>query len=417
MNQTTRPWLPVYCHPESLLPAVQETITLFSQPPFLFQDFVGKAIAFLRSETARKMGFEYDAATALPCKWKCADEAVFGVDLILHAYTGHYPFDKGRIGGCFNEGSLGAAVHHSTTNIDFGGSHVGYQPGAGVGTFGQIVRPLREGRAHSTDCGYLMAVIAPFKQAYDDACTNIVLFAAEPPQTLISIPNEFLQPSWSRHPVKLLIDVQRLTRGVVPYNVSKPHTHKLAGRTLFFVAPDFLDTLTEAQRAHFASPEWTPIGDELVAEYFNIYDANAEVVQGVPTQRLLPYVKYILSSKVAPYPLKAAVTNANIEHNSLVDAIRADEHRGCSFASFSGVFLDIYDAELGAYVNLFQPVGAAIKPAGRTREYEIAPAELHHLFARLAPVDPLLPLKGVLGYERPAYLLERFTYGPTTASK
>ena len=103
MTQTTRNWLPVYCHPDTLLPAVQETITLFSHPPYLFQDFVGQAIAFLRSDSVRKMGFDYDPAKALPCKWKCADESVFGVDLILHAYSGHYPFDKGRIGGCFNE--------------------------------------------------------------------------------------------------------------------------------------------------------------------------------------------------------------------------------------------------------------------------------------------------------------------------
>lgn len=417
MHQTTRNWLPVYCHPESLLPTVQETITLFSHPPYLFQDFVGQALAFLRSDVARKMGFAYDPATALPCKWKCADESVFGVDLILHAYTGHYPFDKGRIGGCFNEGSLGAAVHHSTTNIDFGGSHVGYLPGEGHGRFGQIVRPLREGQAESTDCGYLMAVLAPFKLIYDDACANIVLFAPEPGLPLVSIPNEFLQPSWSRQPVKLLVDVERLTRGTVPYDVSKPHTHKLAGRTLFYVAPDFLDGLAEEKRAQFSSPEWTPIGRELVAELFNIYDDAAELVQGVPSQRLLPYIKYILSSKVAPYPLKAAVTNANIEHNTLVDSIRAEALRSCSFASFSGVFIDLYDHALGAYVNLFQPVGAAIKPAGRTREIELAPAELHEIFAALAPVEPVLPLRGVLGYERPAHLLERFTYGPAVAAR
>ena len=66
MTQTTRNWLPVYCHPDSLLPAVQETIILFSRPPYLFQDFVAKAIAFLRSDTARKMGFDYNPATALP---------------------------------------------------------------------------------------------------------------------------------------------------------------------------------------------------------------------------------------------------------------------------------------------------------------------------------------------------------------
>ena len=411
MVRTTRNWLPVYCHPESLLPAVQETIVLFSRPPWLFQDFVGKVLAFLRGDAARRRGFTYDPSAALPCKWKCADEAVFGVDLTLHAYTGQYPFDKGRLGGRFNEGSLGAAVHHSTTNLDFGGSHVGYVPGDGGGSFGRIGRPLRD-RADSTDCGYLMEVVAPFKRTYDDACNNIMLFAPEPGQALVSIPNEFLQPSWSRDRIKLLIDVERLTLGDVPYAVDRAWTHKMAGRTLFHVSPQFLDGIPTATRERFCSPEWTPIGDELGPDYFGIFDAEAVLVQGVPSQRLLPYIKYILSSKVAPYPLKAAVTHANIEHNSLVDSIRSEELRGCAFASFSGVFIDLYDAELGAYVNLFQPVGAALKPAGRTREVEIGPAELHEILRDVTPAEPVLPLRGVLGYERPGHVLDQFCFGP-----
>lgn len=411
MNQTNRNWLPAYCDPRSFLPAVQETIILFSEPPYLLQDFVGKAISFLRSEMVRKMGFVFDPRTALPCKWKCSDEAVFGVDLCLYAFTGHYPFDKGKIGGCFNQGSMGAAVHHCGTNIDLGGSHVGYSPGPDGGTFGHIARPLHE-EERSTDCGHLMGLIAPFKQVYDDACRNILLFCPAGDQVLVTIPNEFLQPSWSSHKIKLLVDVEGLTLGSVPYDVNKPHTHKLAGRSLFHVHPEFMEAVPPEVAAGFRTQERLPIGQELTADFFSIFDSDAELRDGVPTERLLPYMKYILSSKLAPYPLKAAVTNTNIEYNNLTDSVRTEAFRPYAFASFTGVFIDMYDAELGSYVNLFQPIGISIKPSGCSREVEIPPAEVHQIFDRIEAADPVLPLEGVLGFERPERVLEKFTFRP-----
>jgi hypothetical protein len=135
-------------------------------------------------------------------------------------------------------------------------------------------------------------------------------------------------------------------------------------------------------------------------------------VDGSPTLRLLPYMKYILSSKLAPYPLKGAVTNTNIEYNNLTDAVRAEPFHSHAFASFTGVFIDMYDADLGNYVNLFQPIGISIKPAGRSRGVEIAAAEVHHIFDRLEPAEPILPLEGVLGYADAQHVLEKFTFRP-----
>ncbi len=411
-TQNNLDWLPRYCDPRTFLPGVQETVVLFDQPPLLFQDFVGKAIAWLQSSEVEAMGFRYDPRTALPCKWKCSDESLFGVDLCLYAYTGHYPFDKGKIGGKFNDGAVGAAVHHSAQNVDFGGAHVGYAPGDGGGTFGRIERPLRESEV-STDCGYMMGVLAPFQEVYTDACRNIFLWSPDGQRVLASVPNEYLEPSWSSRRIKLLVDLSRFAAGVVPYEVKKPYTHKLAGRTLFFVAETFLTQLDPAVAARFVTPDPTPVGRELTAEFFNIFDSGAELANGIPVEGILPYMKYILSSRVAPDALKAAVTSANIEHNRLVDTVRAEPFRAFSFACFSGVFIDMFDERVGAYVNLFQPIGAAIKPAGRSREIEISPAEVHAKLAPLTPATPRFPLESVLGYPRPTDLVERFTY-PTS---
>jgi hypothetical protein len=331
------------------------------------------------------------------------------VDLCLYAYTGHYPFDKGSLGGCFNDSSIRAAVHHSEVNVDFGGAHVGYVPDVRGGKFGIIPRPLQE-KHTSADCGYLMGIIEPFKEVYDDACQNIFLYSPDGEQALISIPNEYLQPSWSSDHIKLLVHLERLTAGLVDYDVDKPHTHKVAGRTLFRVAPEFLGSLPEQKAASFMSPEMTPIGNELVADYFHIFDSDAELEDSVPTQRFLPYMKFILSSKLAPYPLKAAVTHANIEHNRLVDSVRTERCRPYAFASFSGVFIDIFDEKIHAYVNLFQPIGVAIKAAGKAREVEFTSAELHEIFRELDTAEPVLPLGGVLGYPYPDHVLASFQY-------
>ncbi len=416
MNRSNRIWLPEYCDQQSFLPAVQETIILFAQRPYLFQDFVGKALSFLQGKMAKKMGFEYDPRTALPCKWKCSDESLFGVDLVLYAYTGHYPFDKGLIGGRYNEAALDAAVHHSAMNIDFGGSHVGYVPGDNGGHHGRIVRPLNA-RHTSTDCGYLMASLSHFKTVYDDACENILVFRTNDGQVIASIPNEFLQPGWSTNRIKLLVDLERFTRSTVPYDMSNPVTHKVAGRSLFYVSTEFLSGIDQGPlEESLMTAEPQPIGKELTADFFSIYDSEAELIGGVPVKRFLPYVKHILSSKVAPYPLKAAVTNSNIEHNRLTDSVRAEEYKKASFASFTGVFIDIYDEQLACYVNLFQPVGISIKPAGKTREVEISAAEVHHIFDRLKAAQPAMSLKGVLGYDRADHVLESFTYRARTST-
>ncbi len=383
---------------------------VFSHKPFLFQDFVGKAFAYLRTEEVRKMGFVFDPATALPCKWKCSDESLFGVDLCLYAYTGQYPFDKGLIGGLFNGPSVGAAVHHSPLNVDFGGSHVGYIPDNGGGKFGHIDRPLHPGE-RSTDCGAMMALLLPFKEIYDDAVDNILLFQPPGDDVLISVPNEFLQPSWSSHPIKLMVDLETLVSEMVRYDSSREYTRMLAGRSLFKVQPGFLEAMkpNELELARTATP--TPVGPSLRAQYYNIFDAEAEIASdGVPVRRILPYMKYILSAPTAPMALKAAVTNTNIEYNQLIDRVRAADCKPYTFASFTGVFIDLFDELTGKYVNLFQPLGTSIKPAGTTKDIEIGCAELHEAFEKLEPVDPVLPLEGVLGSKRPGHLLDQFNF-------
>lgn len=411
MKRTNRNWLPEYCNPDAYLPKIQETRTLFSRPPFLFLDFVGRAISFLKSDEAKKRGFIYDPSQILPCKWKCSDESVFGVDLCIYSYTGQYPFDKGKIGGFFNESSLGAAVHHGGSNIDFGGSHVGYQPGEKGGKFGHIWRPQH--REFSTDCGHLMNLVEPFKKVYDDASQNIHIFNPIDTKVLVSIPNEYIQPNWSSQPIKLLVDIDSIPAGEVRYQKDKSYTHTPIGRSLFYLNPDFLDNLPEKVAESFMTPEPVSIGRYLNQSYFNVFDADAKLdEEGLPVEKLNLYMKYIISAMNSPHSLKAAVVNTNLEYNRLTDAVRQPEFKDYSFASFTGVFIDIYDHWLQNYINLFQPLGLSIKPGNTTHCTELTPGEIYDIMERYSPDTPVRHLKEVMAYDSPEGFVEQFSFKP-----
>jgi len=411
MRKTNRDWLPPYAQPHRFLPRIQETRVLFSHRPYLFADFVGRALRFLQSPEARKMGFNYDKKAVLPCKWKCADESVFQVDLSLYAFTGLNPFNKGLIGGFFNAGSLGAAVHHGSINIDFGGSHVGYHPGSGGGSFGRIWRPQRGG--FSSDCGHLIHVLQPFISVYNDACRNILLYSPTGEGVLVSIPNEFLQPNWSAHHIKLMVDLETLTENEVAYQDDLPHTHTPIARSLFHASPEFLASLGEEEAAAFRTRTPTPIGRHLRSEYFTIFNEGAELdEEGLPKEKLLLYMKYIVGAQHSPPALKAAIINTNLEHNRLTDAVRDQTFAPYTFASFTGIFIDLFDPESGNYHNLFQPIGMSIKPSGQTKELDLSPEEIHYHLERVQPVEPRHDLREMLGLPRAGKLLERFTYQP-----
>ena len=414
MHRTNRIWLPAYCAPDGLLPKVQETRTLFSRRPYAFPDFVGRAITFLQSKEIKAAGFEFRPDNALPCKWRCADESLFGVDLALYAQTGHYPFDKGRLGGGFNEQALGAAVHHGPINIDFGGSHVGYTPGEEGGSFGRIWRP--QNRAPSSNCGYLTSFTAGFRSVYDDAIENILVYQAPGGQVFVNVPNEYVQPNWSSLPIKLLVDTDTFTNGEVAYEPSATHTHCPIGRTLFLLSDTFLDGLTDEDRERLITAAPTPIGRLLSPRFFNIFDVDAEVDgHGLPKQRLLPYMKYILAARHAPPLLKAAIINTNIEHNRLTDLTRAEEYRPYAFASFSGVFIDLFDEQSGRYGVLFEPLAIAIKGAGQQHEVELLPEEIHERFETLKPAKPAIPMEAVLRSASFEPWTNAFTYDPQGA--
>ncbi len=412
MNRTNRDWLPTYCNPDALLPKIPETRALFQRRPYLIQDFIGRSISFLQSEEMKDFGLDYDRRKVVPCRWKCSDESLFGVDLAIWAHTRAYPFDKGRIGAIFNDLSLGAAVHHGTINVDIGGSHVGYLPGEDGGTFGKIWRPAT--REYSTDCGYLCGVIEPYLRIYEDACNNILVYRPEGERAIVSIPNEYVQPSWSSARIKLLVDLDTFTDGEVEYRMGKVHTRTQIGRSLFYLNQQFLDDQDEETARACCSPRPSRIGRMLTHHYFNMWDEDANLQGGLPERRIKLYMKFIVAARHSPASLKAALVNTALEHNRLTDTVRAGDYRNYDFVSFSGLFIDMYSPELKSYLNLFQPMGMTIKPRGRTREREFSPEEIHHIFEAMPRAEPAIPLQNVYDYEQKSAeaVLEQFTFSP-----
>jgi hypothetical protein len=257
-----------------------------------------------------------------------------------------------------------------------------------------------------------MAKIGPFMPVYRDACRNILVSRDEGHRPLISIPNEYIQPSWSTERIKLLVDLERLTDGEVDYNPDQPSTRTLLGRSLFHLHPDFLERIGETEARRLCTPRPKKIGRLMTHHYFQIWDTEAVVHDGLPEQRLSLYMKYILSAKHSPEGLKAAVINTALEHNRLTDAVRNPAYRDYDFICFSGIFIDQYSEEARAYVTLFQPMGMAIKPRGRTRELEFTPEQIHDIVQRMPRAKPVIPLEDVFGYEHPKTVIDSFTYEP-----
>jgi hypothetical protein len=301
-------------------------------------------------------------------------------------------------------------VAHGSINVDVGGSHVGYLPDDHGGSFGRIWRPATQ--QYSTDCGHLMGVLAPYQRVYRDACDSILVVQPQGERPLVSIPNEYVQPTWSSERIKLLVTLNELTDGEVEYDPHQPHTATMVGRSLFYLHPRFLEELDTQSARALCEPWPQPIGRLLRHRYFNIWDSEAELENGLPQNRLLLYMKFILSARHSPAPLKAAVVNTALQHNRLTDTVRRGIYRDYDFVSVSGVFIDQYDKQSRAYVNLFQPMGMTIKPRGEGREREFTPEQIHEIFARLPLAKPAMPLEQVFGYERPEHVLESFTFEP-----
>ena len=186
----------------------------------------------------------------------------------------------------------------------------------------------------------------------------------------------------------------------------------MMGRSLFYLHPKFLDRLDTDEVEVLRTPKPKRIGRLLNHRYFNIWDAEAELIDGLPAERVIPYMKFILAAKHSPPPLKAAIVNTALEHNRLTDAVRDGAFREYDFVSFSGIFIDQYDVTSGSYVNLFQPMGMSIKPQKRTREREFSPEAIHEIFGRMEIAKPAMPLEAIFGYERPDHVLERFAFEP-----
>jgi hypothetical protein len=229
---------------------------------------------------------------------------------------------------------------------------------------------------------------------------------------LVSVPNEYVQPSWSSGRVKLLVDLDTLTDGEVEYSQGQAHTHTQIGRSLVYLHRRFLDGLDEEGARACCSQRPSPIGELLTHHYFNVWDEEANLRAGLPERRIKLYMKFIIAARHSPAPLAAAVVNTAIEHNRLTDAVRTDEYRPYDFVSVSGVFIDVYSPAVKSYVNLFQPMGMIIKPRGLIREREFSPEEIHHIFQAMPMATPEIPLESVFDHDRPDAVLEQFTFTP-----
>ena len=79
---------------------------------------------------------------------------------------------------------------------------------------------------------------------------------------------------------------------------------------------------------------------------------------------------------------------------------------------FTGIFIDMFNEKVSNYLNLYQPLGVSIKPAGSTRLVELLTEEIHDIFDKIPPAESVMPLGNVMGFEPPSDAVESFTFQP-----
>ena len=372
---------------------------LINTKVFLFSDFAARALNYLKSPGIKAKGFNYDATSSLPCTWKCSDESVFGIDLIVYGLTAKFPFNKGLIGGKYNAGSVGAAVHHGFGNVDFGGSHVGYVKDRPDDNFGYIWREAHND--YSSDCGYLMGVLKPFKKRYDEL-NKLISFNKEDENIFVSFPFYMLESSKQDSSIKMILRDELfndnnyvITDGMIKRMVSK--------QVISRMDPETLNKLSSGLKISGKKV--------LKPEFFEIFDINAKLDEESNVQEgILAYMKYILSSSVLSYSVKAALINTGLEQALLRKTVSLEQYRYISFASFAGLIIDVYDPTVKNFINLYMPLELSLKAKGYTDVTVVEPAQLQEQILAQSPVEMQNKIAENTGICGTAEVLDDFSF-------
>lgn len=289
-----------------------------------YSSFVPRLYNFCRS-----LGFE--PGRMLPSRAFCSDESQGYPTILITKHFGTFPFNHGRGGAIVATQRHGPFAEHGQDLVIIQASHVGYDPDNRE--FGTYRRIHAERAEHTTSCGKLAAIAAPYLQEYRFAQRSIVLERCQ--GTLcVRIDNGLLRGNRTEG---LLLNLRRLVERdsdgdftpIRTYSTSKSF---VAAASLQRAWPD--SEPREGQRIQ--------IGSRLGPNMFSFIRELDDTLEGRDQQELglIGAMPWIVTS---PRPLLAAAQiNTQVEFDrAFRTAAQAPSYRGKRLLHISGLNIDI----------------------------------------------------------------------------
>ena len=289
-----------------------------------YGSFVPRLYNFCRS-----MGFE--PGRMLPSRAFCSDESQGYPTILIAKHFGTFPFNHGRGGAIVATQRHGPFAEHGQDLVIIQASHVGYDPDSReFGTY----RRIHAGRAeHTTSCGKLAAVVAPYLKEYRFAQRSILLERWHG-KLCVRIDNGLLRGNRTEG---LFLNLRRLVERDPDGEFTPVRTYSTSKS---FVAAASLQrdwTDLEPQEG-----QRTSIGARLVPNMFSFQRELDETPEGRDQQELglIGAMPWIVTSR-RPL-LAAAQINTQVEFDrAFRTAAQAPSYRGKRLLHISGLNIDI----------------------------------------------------------------------------
>jgi hypothetical protein len=324
----------------------------------------------------RSLGFE--PGRMLPSRAFCSDESQGYPSILIAKHFGTFPFNHGRGGAIVATERHGIFAEHGQDLVIIQASHVGYDPETGV--FGQYRRIHAEPAEHTSTCGKLAAVIAPYEREYRFAQNNLLLERCEG-LLCVCIDNSLLRGNRTEG---LFLSLGRLLErdadgDFVP---SRAYSTSKSFRASESLRRELVDLeLVEGQRV--------PIGKRLRPGMFTYQRALDPTPEGRDQQEsgLIGAMPWIVTS---PHPrLTAAQINTQVEFDRVFRTVaQSPRFQGKRLLQIAGLNIDISPQPGEAFpATHFVPWAAYVQDkAGRQRILE--QSELLAVLADQSPDNP-----------------------------
>ena len=277
----------------------------------------------------KSLGFE--PGKIMPSRAFCSDESQGYPIILITKHFGTFPFNHGVVGGIVATDRHGPHASHGQDMVIIQASHVGYDPENK--TFGTYRRAQTAQGECSASCGKVHNVISWYKNEYEFAQQNILLYN-DNGERIIIVDNQLLRDDRDEG---LFLRLEKFI--AADANGQHIPTKILSTAKVFKPAYSFVERIGEAS---FNGITPKPVGTKLVSDMFYFRRNIPDLEEGAHhlEHNMIRYMPQIVT---APSPvLTAAQINTQIEFDRTFRTIVKEHgYKGKKVLFIAGLNIDI----------------------------------------------------------------------------